>query len=177
MVLQILPLDPVSARSKIEPECPVQRRRGVEAVSIRVLVAEDAPVVRRALVALISADPHLELVGEAEDAVQAIEVAWDTRPDVALIDVKMPGGGGARATREILRCSPETRVVALSARAERDCVLEMRAAGACCYMLKGIPADQILRTVRECASRPSVQLVPGTREPVPAGTQSPWVRA
>lgn len=175
MVQQILPLDPVSARSMIEPECPVQPRRGVEAVAIRVLVAEDAPVVRRALAALISADPLLELVGEAEDAVQAIEVAWLTRPDVALIDVKMPGGGGARATREILRRSPETRVLALSARAERDCVMEMHAAGASCYMLKGIPADRILRTIRSCASRPSSVLV--TAEPASAGTQSPWVRA
>ena len=78
MVQQILPLDPVSARSMIEPGCAVQRRRGVEAVAIRVLVAEDAPVVRRALAALITADPQLELVGEAEDAVQAIEVAWST---------------------------------------------------------------------------------------------------
>ncbi|MGH2554098.1 MAG: response regulator [Actinomycetota bacterium] len=146
-------------------------------MSIRVLLAEDAPVVRRALAALISSDPHLELVGEAEDAVQAIEVAWVTRPDVAVIDVKMPGGGGARATREILRCSPETRVVALSARAERHCVMEMRAAGACCYMLKGIPADQILRTIRDCVSPASPQLVVGSREPAPAGTQSPWVRA
>ena len=89
--------------------------------------------------------------------------------------MKMPGGGGARATREILRHSPETRVVALSARAERDCVMEMHAAGASCYMLKGIPADRILRTIRSCASRPSSALV--TAEPASAVTQSPWVRA
>lgn len=147
-------------------------------MSIRVLVAEDAPVVRRALAALISADPELELVGEAEDAVQAIEVAWITRPDVAVVDVKMPGGGGARAAREILWRSPGTRVVALSARAERDCVLEMRAAGAACYVLKGTPADQILRTIRECASRPSSPGVGGARDPAIAGrTQSPWVTA
>jgi DNA-binding NarL/FixJ family response regulator len=145
-------------------------------MAIRVLLAEDAPVVRRALAALISADPGLELVGTAEDAVEAIELARATRPDVALVDVKMPGGGGSRATREILRHSPETRVVALSARAERDCVLEMRAAGASCYVLKGIPADQILRTIRDCASE---------SRPVPLGAagdlagagrvRTPWV--
>lgn len=146
-------------------------------MSIRVLVAEDAPVVRRALAALISADPELELVGEAEDAVQAIEMAWITHPDVALIDVKMPGGGGARATREILWRSPQTRVVALSARAERDCVMEMRAAGATRYVLKGTPADQILRTIRECAPRVGPGLVGSARGPGLPGTQSPWVRA
>jgi DNA-binding NarL/FixJ family response regulator len=148
-------------------------------MSIRVLLAEDAPVVRRALVALISGDPELEVVAMAEDAVEAIELARVTRPDIALIDVKMPGGGGARATREILVLSPETRVVALSARAERDCVLEMSAAGASCYMLKGIPADQILETIRDCARgdghrslEPAAALANGK-----ARTSGPWVPA
>jgi DNA-binding NarL/FixJ family response regulator len=148
-------------------------------VSIRVLVAEDAPVVRRALAALISGDPELEVVGMAEDAVEAIELARVTLPDIALIDVKMPGGGGARATREILSLSPETRVVALSARAERDCVVEMSAAGASCYVLKGIPADQILETIRDCAKGGS------NGSPSPAGavaagnarTSGPWASA
>jgi len=90
----------------------------------------------------------------------------------------MPGGGGSRATREILWHSPETRVLALSARAERDCVLEMRAAGAACYMLKGMPAHQILRTIRECAldqrsEPPGTTRAFATTERV----QSPWVPA
>ncbi|HYT80586.1 MAG TPA: response regulator transcription factor [Actinomycetota bacterium] len=145
---------------------------------IRVLVAEDAPVVRTALAALISADPALELVGMAEDAVEAIELARATRPDVAIVDVKMPGGGGSRATREILWHSPQTRVVALSARAERDCVLEMRSAGAARYMLKGVPADQILRTIRDCALEARPRRVGGGPALATAGRiQSPWVSA
>jgi DNA-binding NarL/FixJ family response regulator len=147
-------------------------------MSIRVLVAEDAPVVRTALAALISADPALELVGTAEDAVEAIELARATRPDVAIVDVKMPGGGGSRATREILWHSPETRVLALSARAERDCVLEMRAAGAACYMLKGMPAQQILRTIRDCAlDAPSEPASSGRALAAVERIQSPWVSA
>jgi DNA-binding NarL/FixJ family response regulator len=147
-------------------------------VSIRVLVAEDALVVRTALAALISADPALELVGTAEDAVEAIEMARATRPDVAIVDVKMPGGGGSRATREILWHSPETRVLALSARAERDCVLEMRAAGAACYLLKGMPAQQILRTIRDCAlDARSEPPSPGRALAVVDRIQSPWVSA
>src|SRR5207247_4822139 len=93
-------------RPIVEPWYVAIRKRGNQAVSIRVLVAEDAPVVLRALAALISADPALELVGTAEDAVEAIELARATRPDVAIVDVKMPGGGGSRATREILWHSP-----------------------------------------------------------------------
>jgi DNA-binding NarL/FixJ family response regulator len=178
MVLRIPPPGAVSNRSIVDPWYVALRKRGNRTVSIRVLVAEDAPVVRRALAALISADPSLELVGMAEDAVEAIELARATRPDVAVVDVKMPGGGGSRATREILWHSPQTRVLALSARAERDCVLEMRAAGAARYMLKGMPAHQILRSIRECA------LDGGLEPPGPAKAlatigriQSPWVSA
>ncbi|HEV8420179.1 MAG TPA: response regulator transcription factor, partial [Actinomycetota bacterium] len=171
-------LDAVSTPSVVEPWCAVERKRGNQAVSIRVLVAEDAPVMRTALAALISADPALELVGTAEDAVEAIEMARATRPDVAIVDVKMPGGGGSRATREILWHSPETRVLALSARAERDCVLEMRAAGAACYLLKGMPAQQILRTIRDCAlDARSEPPSPGRALAVVDRIQSPWVSA
>jgi len=176
MVLRIPPLDAVSNPLVVEPWFVVERKRGNQAVSIRVLVAEDAPVMRTALAALISADPALELVGMAEDAVEAIELARATRPDVAVVDVKMPGGGGSRATREILWHSPETRVLALSARAERDCVVEMRAAGAACYMLKGIPAHQSLRTIRDCALDVRSGPVGGGRALATAGRiQSPWV--
>jgi DNA-binding NarL/FixJ family response regulator len=184
MVLRIPPLDANWSSSIVEPwrgverKRAVERKRGAQAVSIRVLVAEDAPVVRTALAALISAVPDLELVGMAEDAVEAIELARVTHPDVAIIDVKMPGGGGSRATREILWHSPGTRVLALSARAERDCVLEMRAAGAACYMLKGTPADQILRTIRDCAKEPNPAPAPNPRSLAAAGMiQSPWVPA
>ncbi len=178
MVLRIPPPDAVSNRTDVEPWWAALRKRGSRAVSIRVLVAEDAPVVRTALAALISADPGLELVGTAEDAVEAIELARVTRPDIAIVDVRMPGGGGSRATREILWHSPETRVLALSARPERDCVLEMQAAGAACYVLKGTPAQEILRTIRSCAA--DARRAPGAsgRTPAPSRLlQSPWVSA
>src|SRR6266511_1428302 len=76
---------------------------GDTVASIRVLVAEDAPVVRQALAALLSAVPGVELVGAAEDTVEAIELARRELPDVAIVDARMPGGGGARAVRESRR--------------------------------------------------------------------------
>ena len=80
---------------------------------IRVLIADDEPVVRQTLARLLEDDPSLEVVGTAHDAQGAIELAALERPDVALVDVRMPGGG-PRAAREIgLRC-PHTRVMALS---------------------------------------------------------------
>jgi len=117
---------------------------------IRVLVAEDAPTVRRALAALLAAEPGVELVGTAEDAVEAIELARRELPDVALVDAKMPGGGGARAVREILLHSPSTVVVALSAHADRESVFQMLDAGAVDYIIKGTPANQILSAIDRC---------------------------
>jgi signal transduction histidine kinase len=115
---------------------------------IRVLVAEDEEAVREALVDLLSSDAAIEVVGSAKDTDEAIQMATDCKPDVALVDVKMPGGGGARAAREILINSPQTHVVALSAYEDRRTVLEMLRAGVVGYVVKGTSADEILRTVR-----------------------------
>lgn len=115
---------------------------------IRVLVAEDEEAVREALADLLSSDAEIQLVGLAKDADEAIEIANSENPDVALVDVKMPGGGGQRAAREILKGSPRTHVVALSAYEDRRTVLEMLRAGAVGYIVKGTPADEILHTIR-----------------------------
>ena len=115
---------------------------------IKVLIAEDEPAVREALADLVDSDPELELVGAVKDAAEAIDVALREHPDVALVDVKMPAGGGAHATREIRRGSPTTQVVALSAYEDRRTVLEMLRAGVVGYVVKGTSADEILYTIR-----------------------------
>ena len=117
-------------------------------MTIRVLIAEDEVAVRAALSELISAEEGFQLVGSAGDAEEAISVAAQVLPDVALVDVKMPGGGGQRAAREIRSTSPETRVIALSAYDDRGTVFEMLRAGASGYLVKGVPAGEILETIR-----------------------------
>jgi EAL domain-containing protein (putative c-di-GMP-specific phosphodiesterase class I)/AmiR/NasT family two-component response regulator len=112
-----------------------------------VLLADDEPVVLAALAELIEAEATLELVGTAADAQEAIELALRDRPDVALLDVKMPAGGGPRAAREIRTSSLHTRVVALSAYDDRASVLEMLRAGAVGYLVKGTRAAEILKMV------------------------------
>jgi signal transduction histidine kinase len=112
------------------------------------MIAEDEIAVRDALGDLIDADPDMDLVGAAKDATGAIEVALREHPDVALVDVKMPGGGGAHAAREIRKGSPDTRVVALSAYEDRRTVLEMLRAGVVGYVVKGTSADEILYAIR-----------------------------
>ncbi len=112
---------------------------------IRVLVADDEPAVRAALAELVEAEETLELVGVAKDAEEAIELALREHPDVALLDVKMPAGGGPRAAREIRIGSLQTRVVALSAYEDRTSVLEMLRAGAVGYLVKGTRAAEIVK--------------------------------
>jgi EAL domain-containing protein (putative c-di-GMP-specific phosphodiesterase class I)/FixJ family two-component response regulator len=114
---------------------------------IRVLVADDEPAVRAALAELIETEDMLELVGTARDAQEAIELAIRERPDVALLDVKMPAGGGPRAAREIRIASPQSRVVAISAYEDRTSVLEMLRAGAVGYLVKGTRAAEIVKMI------------------------------
>lgn len=121
---------------------------GAEETSpIRVLVADDEQTVVDVLRALIGSDPSLRFVGAAHNAEDAIELAVRERPDVVLLDVRMPGGGGLRAAREISkRCAP-AKVVALSAHEDSDTVIGMISAGASAYVPKGDSTDKILRTI------------------------------
>jgi signal transduction histidine kinase len=119
-----------------------------ETGDIRVLIAEDEPTVREALGELIEGEVALRLVGAAADADEAIQLAREHRPDVALLDVKMPAGGGPRAAREIRAACPDTRVVALSAYEDRATVLEMLRAGASGYLVKGTPAVEVVEAIR-----------------------------
>ena len=114
---------------------------------IRVLIADDEEAVLDVLQALMASEPDLEVAGAATDAETAIELASREQPDVALLDVRMPGGGGPRAAREILRRSPPTKVIALSAHEEVESVLEMLRAGALGYVVKGESTDAIVRAI------------------------------
>ena len=114
---------------------------------IRVLIADDEPALRVALADLLAHEDTIRLVGTAGDADEAIELAVSAQPDVALVDVKMPAGGGPRAAREIIRVSPDTRVIALSAFEDRPTVLEMLRAGAVGYLVKGTAAEEIVTSI------------------------------
>lgn len=116
---------------------------------ITVLIADDEPSLRDALTELFAHEDRVVLVGTAGDADEAISIAQTRRPDVAILDVSMPAGGGPRAAREIIRLSPATRVIALSAFEDKPTVLEMLRAGAVGYLVKGAAADQIIGSIAE----------------------------
>jgi two-component system chemotaxis response regulator CheY len=118
---------------------------------IRVLIADDDAGIRATLAALAGREPTLELVGEAEDADQAIELAERRRPDVVVLDLAMPGGGGARAAQEIRDRLPEARIVALSADDSQGAVYDMTRAGAVGYVVKGAPPEEIVRVIQSAA--------------------------
>lgn len=115
---------------------------------IRVLIADDEAVLRTALADLVTSDDGLELVGAARDADEAIAMAEATSPDVALVDVRMPSGGGLRVAEELRRRAPSTRVIAHTAVDDRATVVRMLRAGAVGFLVKGTPPADILGAIR-----------------------------
>jgi DNA-binding NarL/FixJ family response regulator len=124
---------------------------GTRAGKIGVLLADDHPVVRGGLRALIEAEPDMHVVGEVADGVAAVEAVAALRPDVVVMDLSMPKLGGAAATETIKRSSPEARILVLSAHQERGYVQHVLAAGASGYVLKRSAAEELVRAVRTVA--------------------------
>lgn len=117
------------------------------------LIADDDPVVRSML--SLTLDRQFEIVGAVGDSGQAIVLAGSARPDVALIDVQMPGGGGLCAIRGITEVSPETATVVLSADQFEPLVRQLMIAGAMTYVRKGIAPAQLAKVLhRAMQARP-----------------------
>lgn len=116
-----------------------------------VLIADDQEDMREALAAVVEADARLRLVAIASDAEESISLALEHRPDVALLDAKMPEGGGVRATRAIRAELPLTHVVILSAYGDRLNVFQLLEAGAIGYLVKGALASEICEALLRAA--------------------------
>jgi EAL domain-containing protein (putative c-di-GMP-specific phosphodiesterase class I)/AmiR/NasT family two-component response regulator len=125
--------------------------------AIRVLIGEDDAFFRAALADLVGSDPAFELVGSAADAEETISLARTLEPDVVLLDVKMPAGGGPAAARAIRAYCPNARTLALTAYHDRATIIEMLRAGVAGYLVKGSPVDEILGAiVRTAAGEPTL---------------------
>jgi DNA-binding NarL/FixJ family response regulator len=123
---------------------------------IRVVVADDQAAVRDGLVALLSVTPGVEVVGEAADGAAAVAAAETLRPDVVLMDLRMPGVDGVEATRLIGQSAPGVRVVVLTTHADDASILKALRAGATGYLTKESGRAEIARAIEAAASGQSV---------------------
>ncbi|BFO57412.1 response regulator [Acidovorax sacchari] len=116
--------------------------------SLRLLIADDQPLIRRALAMTLGMEPDIEVVGQAVDGQDAIDQAVALVPDVVVMDLQMPRVSGVVATREITGRLPSVRVVVLTTFDHDDLVFEAIRAGARAYLLKDAAEDEVLETIR-----------------------------
>ena len=109
----------------------------------RVLLVEDHVLVRNALRLLVHTIPHMEVVGEASNGNEALQLIGKLRPDIALMDVTMPGLNGIEATRRAAKQYPRTRILVLSMHGDRELVRQALVAGAAGYLVKSASADEL----------------------------------
>ncbi len=127
-------------------------QRAAAKSSIRVVLADDHRILREGLASLLIEEPDLQVVGQAGDGLEAIELVRSTRPDVVLMDVTMPRLDGIEATRRITAEMPGIAVIGLSMHEEDDMADAMRSAGATAYLSKGGPADTLIAAIRRCVA-------------------------
>ena len=118
---------------------------------IRILIADDQTLFREGIKVLLAMQPDMELVGEAADGVEAIELACALQPDVLLLDLKMPRKDGLAALREIAARSPSIHILVLTSFADDERMFPAVKSGALGYLLKDAPRDQFLGAIREVA--------------------------
>src|SRR5881396_3915431 len=127
-----------------------------ESKSMRLLIVDDHKVVRLGLHTLLSRHDGIEVVGEAGTSAAAVEETARLRPDVVLMDVRLPDGNGFEACRQIRRAQPETRVLFLTSFADEKIVLESIDAGGDGFLLKEIDEDNLIRAIRNVAAGQSI---------------------
>ncbi len=119
---------------------------------LRVVIVDDHELLRTGTRQILSEAEGMEVVAEAADAAQAIEAVEENRPDIVLVDIRLPDRNGIELARLILEQSPSTRVVILSAYDDEDYVRAAMDAGVAGYLLKTMPGDELVRAVRAAAS-------------------------
>ncbi len=144
-----------------------------DAHTIKVLVADDDAVVRETVVALVAEEPSLDLVAVAEDTPQAVELAAEVQPDVALLDLDMPGGGGWKAAEEIAAVCPKTQVLALTAIDTAEARVESALAGVVDFITKGSSNGEIVDAIRRSVQMPGSNQLFGGLPPRSAEPSEP----
>jgi len=118
-------------------------------MGIRLLIVDDHHVVRRGLVFFLKTQKDIEIVGEAKNGREAVELVKLLHPDVVLMDLVMPEMDGIQATREIKQCLPKTEIMMLTSFSDQDHVIPAIEAGAAGYQLKDIEPDELVASIRK----------------------------
>src|SRR5215471_18452920 len=139
---------------------------------VRVLIADDHPVVRSGIKGMLEPDPGFDVVGEASSGLEAVALALREHPDVVLMDLQMPGLDGASATTQIKAQLPKTQVLVLTTYATDADIVRAIDAGAVGYLLKDAPHEEIARAVR-AAARGETTLAPAIAQRLMQRVRSP----
>jgi len=118
---------------------------------IRIVIADDHPLYREGVARSLQDDPEIEVVGQGQDAISAAELTESLLPDVVLLDLSMPGGGGIAALRRIMEMEVPPKVAMLTASEEDDDVMQALKAGALGYILKGVGSRDLVTVVKDIA--------------------------
>ena len=118
---------------------------------IKVVVADDHALIREGLSRVLSLDPAIYLVGEAENGSRAVEISLEKNADVVLLDINMPQMNGIEACKLIREKSPQTQVIALTIHEDEEYLFEMIRSGSSAYLLKDVSPDQLIHTIKGTA--------------------------
>lgn len=119
-------------------------------MKVTIVIADDHPLVRRGLRALLDAVPDFEVVAEAGDGLEAVQLVESLKPDLLVLDLMMPGLGGIEVLRIVREKSPATRTIMLSMHSSIAFVGEAMKVGACAYVLKDSTEEHLVHAAREC---------------------------
>ncbi|WP_306600888.1 PocR ligand-binding domain-containing protein [Geothrix sp. 21YS21S-2] len=136
------------------PAGAVAEPAGAQGSRIRILLVDDHRIMREGLLSLLQIDPDLEVVGEAQDGQQGLDLARQLKPDVVVTDLTMPVMDGLVLTRILHREMPATKILGLSMSNEPSAASAMREAGAAGYLTKGGPSGHLIRAIRACKLEP-----------------------
>jgi DNA-binding NarL/FixJ family response regulator len=130
---------------------------------VKIVLADDHQIVRQGLISLLSAEPDMEVVGEADNGRAVVRLVQKKSPQVVIMDIAMPDLNGIEATRQILSESPGIKVIALSMHSDSLFVLNMFKAGASGYLLKDCALEELVKAVRTVLNR-KIYLSPGVSD-------------